>query len=256
MRPQKPLCLFLLCLCLLLSACAPREALLYVNGEAVPEAELELLDGNVDKAVRMKVLQQWAAEEDLIDPFSYEQMLLDLEEENRSRAEQAAAGEVVYGLTEYTPLQFYSMTMNEYRELLKDRISQNASREDLLQYYVLHEAEYQELGTVTAEVTVSAVGKVVSSFSAEVDSSNFRSFSEQYEVLANTMIEMCEGERRSWTDEYGQEWVVDCTGNEGYYLVAFEDVQSAVASQYSAAALEEELQNRIDCCNIQDLRKS
>ena len=63
--------------------CQTKESLLYVNGEAVLQEEMELLEQDTDQAIRMKVLQQWAKESGVIETaFSYKEMLQQMEEEN------------------------------------------------------------------------------------------------------------------------------------------------------------------------------
>ena len=67
------------------SGCQTREPLLYVNGTAVTEEEMALLNDDADTAVRMKVLQKTAEEYGVIDAFSLEELKSDLEQENQRR---------------------------------------------------------------------------------------------------------------------------------------------------------------------------
>lgn len=155
----KGLCLMCVCAVwvLLAAGCGgTREAPLYVNGEAVSAEELALLGGDVDEAVRMKVLQQWAGEEGVADAFVYEDFLAELSRVNEERAETKEAGGIVYGVTEYTPLQYYSIRMGEYERALKDAFMEDATEEELLAWYEEHLEDYWEFGEITADVTAWA----------------------------------------------------------------------------------------------------
>ena len=74
------------------SGCQTREPLLYVNGTAVTEEEMALLNDDADTAVHMKVLQQTAEEYGVIDAFSLEELKSDLEQENQRRGPQRQGG--------------------------------------------------------------------------------------------------------------------------------------------------------------------
>ena len=247
----------LLCAVLLLPAgCrAEREPLLYINGEAVSEAELALLDGDVDRAVRMKVLQQWAQELGLADPFSYEELMEELSEENGRRAELKENGGVVYGVVEYSPLQYYNITMGEYEQMLRDELLSQTGEDELRAWYQEHLENYREIGEITAEVTVRSDGRVINQQEVLLAPDTYRSLSEGNELLVMMLENLWEGQEASWTDESGLEWTAVCTGRTEDTYQPFEDIQGAVGAQYAAERLARELDKRAGESTVEDLRQ-
>lgn len=243
---------------ILLSAGCGRtqEALLYVNGEAVAAEELSLLGDDVDEAVRMKVLQQWAREAGVTDTaFSYEEFLTELSRVNEERLKRKETGGVVYGMTEYTPLQFYSIQMGEYERALKDKIMQEASEEELLVWYEEHMEDYWEFGEIVADVTAWEDSRAVYEEEVILAPYNLRTLSEQDEMLADALLALEPGETDSWTDEYGIEWTATCKSREEGTYQPFAEVQGAVAEQYAGGMLVQELADRISVSEILDLRE-
>lgn len=233
-----------------------REALLYVNGEAVSAEELSLLDEDVNEAIRMKVLQQWAREEGVTETaFSWEEFAAELSRVNEGRVKTKEAGGVVYGMTEYTPLQYYSIQMGEYERALKDMIMQEASEEELLAWYEEHLEDYLEFGEIAADVTVWSDSRVMYEEEIILGPYNLRTLSEQNETLAATLLELEEGESGSWTDEYGLDWEVFCKSRGEETCQPFDEVRGAVAEQYAAGMLTQELADRISASEILDLRE-
>lgn len=236
--------------------CQTKKSLLYVNGEAVVEEEMELLDQNVEQVVRMKVLQQWAKESGVIETaFSYQEMLQQMEKENQYRVEQKAAGGIVYGVLEYTPLQYYNVEMGQYERLLKDNMIREASWEELEIWYQEHKENYWQIGEIQADLTISYNGRVLSEQSISLTSYNYRSLSEQYEELVNYLVDLSVGEEYRWVDVDNREWILLCTNREEGAYQPFEEVMGAVSEQYASEKLEKELSERIAASKIEDLRK-
>lgn len=233
-----------------------REALLYVNGEAVSAEELSLLDEDVNEAVRMKVLQQWAREAGVTESaFSYEEFAAELSRVNEERVKTKEAGGVVYGMTEYTPLQYYSIQMGEYERALKDMIMREAAGEELLAWYEAHLEDYWEFGEITADVTAWSDSRVAYEDEIILGPYNLRTVSEENETLAAVLLELPVGERYGWTDEYGMEWEAFCKSREEGSYQPFDEVQGAVAEQYAADMLARELEDRTGASEILDLRE-
>ncbi len=236
----------LLCICFIFVGCRAEESSLCVNKEAVSEQELTLLDGDIDLAVRMKVLQQWAYEAKITEePFSYENMLKELEEENQKRIKKKEAGEVVYGVTEYTPVQYYYTKMGEYERMLKDTMIQNTSEEEQKEWYQAHLDEYRQIGEIRAVVKSLQDQHVISEEEISLTSENYRSLSQQNEELAAVLMDLSEGEERNWTDVYGQEWNTVCISRREGDALSYEEVKGAVSEQYASEKLETELNERI-----------
>lgn len=240
---------------LVLPGCAGERAPLYVDGEAVTGEELALLDGDAEPAIRMRLLRRLAAEPGEAEPFSFEEMLRLLEEENRARARKAAAGEPVYGVLEYTPLQYYSVCMADYERTVRDRWISAVSREELLAYYEAHLEDYRQIGEITADVQISLGGRAVNRREVVLNAASYRTLSEENEALVYALEEMQPGEVRSWTDEQGLEWTAACTGRTADTYEDFDEVKGAVSEQWAGAKLEEELAALRAACVVRDDRE-
>lgn len=243
----------LICALLMQSACGTKAAI-YVNGDPVTEEELALLDGDVEQAVRMKLLQQLAVECGVAEPFSYSEMLRQLETENETRAKKAAAGETVYGLLEYTPLQYYRVLMDRYERAVKDGWIAEAGQDELLAYYEAHKEEHRQIGQIAANVRIELGGRVVDEQEIVLSSANYRTLAEGNETLVQVMETLAPGDVQSWTDSQGMEWTVVCTSRTEDVCEDFEDVKGAVSEQWASAKLAEELTARAAASSVQDTR--
>ena len=90
-----------------------------VDGKPVLREELEFYNGNKERAVRGKVIWNWAEQEGFVNEFSYDAFLKALEEENKKRKESDEKGEPVYGPIEFTPMQYYKRLIGECEQALK-----------------------------------------------------------------------------------------------------------------------------------------
>lgn len=235
--------------------CQTRESLLYVNGTAVSEEEMALLNGDVNTAVRMKVLQQTAQEYGLIDSFSFEDLKSDLEQVNQRRVQQLQDGEIVYGIQEYTLVQYYNIVMGEFESSLEDVLAKTASENDLLEYYNSHLEAYEEIGETSADVKLYSGRDLVNQFTVELTDSTYRSLSEQNAELVANLELMEEGETKTWIDEYGLAWQATCTNKTVASYAAFEEVRGAVAEQFAASQVQAILNEKIAGSKVEDLRQ-
>lgn len=69
------------------------------------------------------------------------------------------------------------------------------------------------------------------------------------------LLELPVGEQYGWTDEYGMEWEVICRSRGEGACQPFAEVQGAVAEQYAAGVLAQQLEDRISESEILDLRE-
>ncbi len=250
--------LILYCFVLMfLTACSGKkieDAVVYVNGDGISKEELALLDNDVEQAVRMKILQQWASKEGVGEVFSYEELMKRLEEENTDRKDKLDKGEVIYGVREYSPLQYYRLVMGEYERRLKEVIKEKAEEEELTAYYEAHPENYSQVGCVTAKLEIYWEDKIIREESITLDRTNYRTLSEGEEELVMNLEGMEAGEERRWYDEHGREWRLICESREEDYVEPFTSVQGAVGEQYSETVLEQEIAQRILNSKIQDCR--
>lgn len=80
----------------------------------------------LDEIWRDKTTLIAAKEQGLADSVDYADFLTDLADENSARAKAVAAGEPVYGVTEFSPEEYYSHQLTEVTTRLKERLSAKA----------------------------------------------------------------------------------------------------------------------------------
>lgn len=237
------------------SACG-RKALLYVDGMAVEKEELAFLNEDTERAVRVKQIQKWAEEEGLAEPFSYGKMMKQLEEENRQRAAAKTSGGTVYGMSEYTPLQYYHQTMGDYERLLKDDLMKQTDEKTLRAYYEGNREAYRQIGRTKAALTIREEGEAAEVTEIVVDRYNIRSISERDEELVSHLLSLNAGDTVVWTDGYGRACTLVCTNKDEDTYAAYEEVSGAVLEQYAAWQFEEELNRRAAESTVMDGRST
>ncbi|QHC61043.1 peptidylprolyl isomerase [Rathayibacter sp. VKM Ac-2760] len=87
------------------------------------DADQELRERALQQSLRDAQLFGLAAENGLIAFDDYDGFLRSLEQENGSRAQALAAGEIVYGTTEFSESEYYSRTVTLLRTELTDLLS-------------------------------------------------------------------------------------------------------------------------------------
>lgn len=93
-----------------------------VRTDALQQLETRALD----EIWRDKTTLILAQEQGLVDSVDYADFLTDLADENDSRAKAIAAGEPVYGVTKFSPEEYYSHHLTEVTTRLKERLSAKA----------------------------------------------------------------------------------------------------------------------------------
>lgn len=139
-----------------------------VNGETPIEYAKEQA---LDALVESKITFIMAAERGILDYQDYDGLLESMEEENADRARKLENGEVVYGLSQFTPFTYYQyLNQNAGAELeYSQRELIDPSREELRQTYEAYK-ELFSLGTVYVYEAVYEDGsrETVSQSSLEV----------------------------------------------------------------------------------------
>ena len=159
-----------------------------VDGKPVLREELEFYNGNKERAVRGKVIWNWAEQEGFVNEFSYDAFLKALEEENKKRKESDEKGEPVYGPIEFTPMQYYKRLIGECEQALKVKKMKEVSEEELVYFYEKHQENYRQVDSFTAEYTVWQEGKITYQEIVELNDSNVRAMTEADEELANRLL--------------------------------------------------------------------
>lgn len=225
-----------------------------VDGEPVLWEELEFYDGNKERAIRGKVIWNWAEQEGFVKKFSYDAFLKALEEENKKRKELDEKGEPVYGPIEFTPMQYYKRLIGECEQTLRVKKMKEISEEDLVAFYEKHQENYRQVDSFTAEYTVWQEGKITYQETVELNDSNVRAMTEADEELANRLLQLEEGGQTTWSNHSGETKRLICTKRESGGILSYEEVSGAVLEQYTANVFEKELNEKIAESEILDFR--
>jgi len=94
-------------------------------GDSVEAAALigRLRERGLAEAEKDKVLLLLAEEQGLVDSVDYEDFLAEVRAENERRAEAGRRGEVVYGVTEFSPEEYYTKRLTDLTTALKNTMS-------------------------------------------------------------------------------------------------------------------------------------
>ena len=109
----------------------------------------------LDALVRAKQEFLMADEYEILDYVNYDQMMQDMEAENRDRAEKASKGEAIYGLSEYTPFTYYTYLSRNLRNELKYKLAErsNPSEEELRSAYEANKSNFWQGAVYRYSVT-------------------------------------------------------------------------------------------------------
>lgn len=93
--------------------------------ETEGESPLEMLkEMALEKAVRCKVQQIMALEKGIVDHIDFDQMMLEMQEENLRRKKKIEQGEVVYGAKSYTERTYFAHEFDKMVIQLKFALSE------------------------------------------------------------------------------------------------------------------------------------
>ena len=134
---------------------------LIVDGKGITQEEIRFHNHDIDRAIRSRVIFNWASKEGLADEFSYETFQKSLKTENKERKEIKQKGEPLYGPVEFTPMQYYKRQLGEYERRLKDHMMKRVEKKELYEFYKTHQENFKEVDTVCAEYTVRQDGREI-----------------------------------------------------------------------------------------------
>ena len=227
---------------------------LLVDGKPITQEELEFYNGDKERAVRGRVVWNWAEQEGVVDEFSYKTFLEALETENKKRKEFYEKGEPVYGPVEFTPMQYYKRLLGECEQALKERKMEELSEEELVAFYETHRENYRQVDSFTAEYTVWQEGRIAYQGTLELNDSNIRAMTEADEELANKLLQLEEGGQSTWGDDSGAKKRLMCTKREAGGYLSYEEVSGAVLEQCTADEFEKELNKKMKESEVRDFR--
>lgn len=222
-----------------------REAASFAMEEpAISEEELALNDDNLERAVRSRMIWDWAVECGVAEEFSYDTFLRSLEGENNAREMIRAEGGPVYGPVNFTPLQYYRRLLGQYEQEILEQLVQEIEASELAGYYETHQERYRAADTVEAKYTIRQDGRVIYEEDVILDDGNMRTFSEADEELVYNLLQLEEGGQCVWTGRNGEEKQLLCIRREPGALAPFDEVAGAVRDQYAGERFEQELMIR------------
>lgn len=113
------------------------------------QSPLQLLQQRaLDEIKQDKALLLTAQKQGLIGGISYADITADMEQENQRRAQDIASGNIVYGLSSFTPESYYSHLLTALRTELKKRLGQQdgdplyVSDDEVQQYFDQHPEDW------------------------------------------------------------------------------------------------------------------
>lgn len=227
-----------------------REYPLIVDGKVVTQEEVRFHNNDIDRAIRSRVIFNWAFREGLADEFSYKTFQKSLETENKQRKELKQKGEPLYGPVEFTPMQYYKRQLGEYERRLKDHMMKRVEKKELYEFYKAHQENFKEVDTICAEYTVRQDGRETYKESVILDKTNIRANMEFDEEFVNRLLMLEEGGNVIWSTAPGEEKELHCTSRKDGGYLSYEEVSGAVLEQCVAKKFEEELEKRISESNV------
>lgn len=248
------ICLFALAGIIYFAKTQEEKPPLLVDGKPVTREELDFYNGDKERAVRGKVIWNWAEEEGIVDEFSYDTFLKALKAENHKRKELDEKGEPVYGPVEFTPMQYYKRLIGECEQELKNRKMEEISEEELVSFYESHQENYRQVDSFAADYTVWQEGRITYQETLELNDSNVRAMTEADEELANKLLQLEEGGQTTWNSDSGETKQLICTKREPGGYLPYEEVSGAVLEQCTADEFEKELSKKIAESEVRDFR--
>lgn len=248
------ICIFMLAGVIYFAETQNKKPPLLVDRKPVTQEELDFYNGDKERAVRGKVIWNWAEQYGIVDEFSYDIFLKALDKENKNRRELDEKGEPVYGPVEFTPMQYYKRLIGECEQELKNRKMEEISQEELVSFYESHQENYRQVDSFTANYTVWQEGRIIYQETLELNDNNVRAMTEADEELANKLLQLEEGGQTTWNCDSGETKQLICTKREPGGYLPYEEVSGAVLEQCTAYEFEKELSKKIAESEVRDFR--
>ena len=132
----------------------------FVRRDVARETDEEEIETRVKEyAAQVNAAFYLGSQLGLCEPYSFEELKLHMERENTSRQEKLAAGEVIYGLKEFSLQTYFQYTLDCLQVDLMGYLEEHADdeiREMARQYYEEHQEEFQYRVKVIYEQTIGA----------------------------------------------------------------------------------------------------
>ncbi len=219
---------------------------LFINGQPVYQEELQIHGQLVDRVVRSRAVMKWAGEMEAGTLHSYGQIMDLMEKENENRRHMQENGQPIYGPAVFNSIQFYKKYISDCETVIKKRIEQQASQDELLRFYEEHLQEYQHVDTICAQYRLWNHGKLEQEGTIQLDQYSIRGMTESNEELVQKLLQLHPDQKIVWDMGDGMQMQLECTRREAAEPAAYEEVAGAVLQQYVASVFEQELKNRME----------
>lgn len=183
-----------------------------------------------------------ASEKDILEYKDYDEMMKDMEKENKERAEKKDSGETFYGVEEYSPFTYYQYLSGGARAELENRQIEktNPSKEELETLY----EEYKEtfsLGAIYKYTVHYADG------TTETVEQNTREIGKGEEVkedlIYNYFPVMQPGQSVDYYIYDGREASIEFNGVESLGYASFEEAEKSLRAFYAKSEVAEWIEN-------------
>ena len=138
----------------------------FVRRDVAKETGEEEIETQIKEyAARVHAVFYLGSQLGFCEPYSFEELQLRKEQENASRQEKLAAGEVVYGLKEFTLQTYFQYTLDNLQIELMSYLEEHADEEVLKMaenYYEEHKEEFRYREKIVCEQTIGAKTETLS----------------------------------------------------------------------------------------------
>lgn len=201
-----------------------------VRRDSKNRGDEEALQEETKAFIRRQNAMFCAAEQaGLCEPFSYERMRQDMEQENARRAEMKAAGERIYGLEQFDLNSYYSYMSSNLELALQQYLAEQASdemEEEARRYYREHLSDYQTINTATYQKEEDGAQETVT-----LSLFDMRTLINVNEELFEFLLTSEPGDRLTQTGSDGKEAVYVFQSRD-VLTASFEDAYSTVMKDY------------------------
>ncbi len=203
----------------------------------------------LDELMPAKMESILLKERGLLEDVSYGALMAEMERTNAERAEKIAAGEVVYGLSEYKPLEFYFYTrsnrwtrlLDSETELQRGKVGDTALRETYN-----NNLPYFSLGLeITAEKITAAGKETITLKQADIPKE-----SNELQTIFDFLSQMTEGEETEELELSEGMVRFKVLDKEDMGSTPFEDARESVLRIYAEESLRGLIDERVSKARV------
>lgn len=192
----------------------------------------------LDQVVEAKIEFILASEEDIMEYKDYDEMMADMEKENKERAEKKDNGETFYGVEEYSPFTYYQYLSGGARAELENRqIEKTDPSKEVLEALYEENKETFSLGEIYKYTVHYADG------TTETVGQNTREIGKGEEtkedLIYNYFSMMQPGQSIDYYIYNGREANIEFNGVESLGYASFEEAEKSLRAFYAKSEIAE-----------------